>query len=85
MSKKCIRCLGNGEFLGSGMLIVPCNLCNEENAIERTSTVNNLLDKIDKRSKHYKDAIKDIMDVNSGLSRKEAEEMFDNIYYKDKK
>ena len=38
--------------------------------------------KIDKKSKAYKDAIKEIMDLNPELSREDAIKMFEETYDK---
>lgn len=81
MSNVCIRCLGEGTYLGVGMMRVDCNLCNNEDDYElKISALS--LDKINRNSKSYQKAIKDIMAVNQEISRKEAIKMFDEAYLK---
>lgn len=78
MAELCIRCQGRGSYLGLGMITVDCNLCNgEEPEIEAPP-----IDKINRNSKSYQKAIKDIMALNPDMSRKEAVKMFDDAYVK---
>ncbi len=79
MTAVCIKCHGKGSYLGNGMITVDCNLCNsEECEIEAPA-----LDKINRNSKSYQKAIKDIMAINPDISRKEAIKMFDEAYVKE--
>jgi hypothetical protein len=77
MEKLCIRCNGNGKYLGNGMMMTNCELC--ENTRNNDSIKAPELDKIDRRSKDYRDAINDIM-KESNLSRKEATQIFEEAY-----
>jgi len=78
--EKCYRCQGTGRYLGNGMMMTDCNLCSGdvvEVPIEKPS-----LDKVNRNSKSYQKAIKDIMAINPDISRKEAIQMFDDAYVK---
>lgn len=74
----CIRCGGSGKYLGNGMMMTDCNLCDEDN-VESQPTVT---PKIDRKSKSYQLAIKDIMALNPTITRQEAVKMFDKAYDK---
>jgi hypothetical protein len=80
MADICIRCHGKGTYLGLGMITVDCNICNGEE--DDTSVEVPALDKINRNSKSYQKAIKDIMNINPDISRKEAIKMFDEAYVK---
>lgn len=80
MQKICVRCAGDGYYLGNGMIRTPCNLCSEDDdEMEETPS----LDKINRKSTSYQKAIKDIMAINPDISRKEAVKMFDEAYVRD--
>lgn len=81
MNEICIRCLGEGTYLGNGMMRVDCNLCNQDDDYEPKIKAPSL-DKINRNSKSYQKAIKDIMAVNPDITRKEAIKMFDEAYIK---
>lgn len=73
----CIRCSGSGKYLGNGMMMADCTLCDDDgNTIEVETP------KIDRKSDSYKKAIKDIMLLNPSISRAEAVIMFDKAYDK---
>lgn len=74
MRKKCIRCLDTGKYLGNGFMMADCTLCKSDESDEVHS--------INRHSKSYLDAIKDIMRLNPDISRKEAVRMFDEAYMK---
>lgn len=76
MKPVCIRCQGKGSYLGLGMIVTECNLCNNDEP-ETPS-----LDKIDRNSKSYKKAVKDIMNLNPEITHKEAVKIFDEAYVK---
>lgn len=79
MSKLCIRCNGTGTYLGNGFMLTDCELCNNsDHEINEAPS----LDKIDRKSKSYQKAIKDIMAINPNISRQEAVKMFDEAYIK---
>lgn len=80
MSEVCIRCQGKGSYLGLGMIESDCNLCNSSELEDRIEAP--ALDKINRNSKSYQKAIKDIMAINPDISRKEAIKMFDDAYIK---
>ena len=66
----CVRCGGSGEYLGIGMMMKTCELCN-----------NNKKEVVNKKSKHYKEAINAIISSSSKkLSKSEAEQIFDKTY-----
>lgn len=75
--ESCVRCGGTGKYKGIGFILTDCDLCIEEPEDEVSS-----LDNIDRKSKSYKKAIKDIMSINPEISRKEAIKMFDEAYIK---
>jgi hypothetical protein len=79
MAKLCIRCGGSGMYLGNGMMMTDCELCNEEEYEQKEAPS---LDKINRNSKSYQKAIKDIMAINPDITRKEAIKMFDEAYIK---
>ena len=73
----CERCNGTGQYRGLGFMLTDCTLCNGEEEIKAPS-----LDKINRNSKSYQKAIKDIMAINPDISRKEAIKIFDDTYVK---
>ncbi len=75
----CTRCSGTGKYLGNGMMIADCDLCDDGEIIERDISP---ATKVDRKSKSYKTAIKEIMALNPEISRSEATEMFDKAYDK---
>jgi hypothetical protein len=77
MNQVCERCKDTGYYLGNGMIETPCNLCDDQEPVAKSAPS---LDKIDRRSASYRDAIKDIMAINPDISRKEAVKMFDEAY-----
>ena len=74
----CIRCGGTGKYLGNGMMMTDCTLCDEDNEVAKSQTT----PKIDRKSKSYQSAIKDIMALNPTITRQEAVKMFDKAYDK---
>lgn len=80
MSEVCYRCQGKGTYLGNGMITTECNLCDGDEPREKIESPT--LDKINRNSKSYQKAIKDIMAINPDISRKEAIKMFDEAYLK---
>lgn len=73
----CHRCGGTGKYLGNGMMMTNCTLCDDDGRIVETKEP-----KIDRKSKSYQKAIKDIMAINPTISHTEAVKMFDNAYDK---
>lgn len=78
-SKRCIRCNDSGMYMGNGMMMTDCNLCSSDDIVVKKKFP--ALDKIDRRSKSYNDAINDIM-KSSNIGRKEAVQVFDETYDK---
>lgn len=72
----CSRCNGTGRYLGNGMMLTDCNLCIEKPSESLCEPV------IDKKSKPYQKAIKEIMALNPSITRKEATKMFEDAYEK---
>lgn len=68
--------------MGQGFMITSCSLCKGDSYEQDKKDVVSI-DKIDRNSKSYKKAIKDIMDINPNITRKEAIKMFDEAYIKD--
>lgn len=62
------------------MIMTDCTLCDNDE--DTKVTVNIPLAKIDRRTKYYKIAIKEIMELNPKISHREAEEMFNKAYDK---
>jgi hypothetical protein len=83
----CIRCCGTGRYLGNGMMMTNCTLCDEhghmisskEEKVAYKSAANSSLDK---RTNSYKNAIKELMNTDQKLTKKEAEKLFENAYNK---
>lgn len=78
---KCIRCNDTGMYLGNGMIMTDCNLCDGSSAPEPVK-VAPALDKINRRSKSYQNAIKELMEINPEMSRDDAVKLFDKTYAK---
>jgi hypothetical protein len=77
----CIRCGDTGRYLGNGMMMTDCELCaNKDETKSKPAEVP--LAKIDRKSKSYQNAIKDIMASNPTLTRNEAVKLFDDAYNK---
>lgn len=72
----CSRCGGTGELYGNGMIKIDCSTCNGDGAYEPKEK------KIDRKSKAYKDAIKEIMALNPATTREEAVKLFEDTYDK---
>jgi uncharacterized protein YbaA (DUF1428 family) len=72
------------------MQMTNCNNCDGYGKLESVITVtkseaSNRLPNIayiDKRSRHYRDAVKDIMAANPEISRDDAMKLFDKAYTK---
>jgi len=66
----CWNCSGTHEMLGGGMIKTECTVCTDGFIYpEKEKEVSDV--KIDKRSKEYKIALKELIDI--GLSKEEAE------------
>ena len=81
----CKGCAGSGKILGNGMIKMNCPQCSNKKHVD--SSVSNLEDnnskfKIDKKSKAYVEAIKDIMALNPDISRREAAKIFSETFDK---
>ncbi len=74
----CIRCGGTGRYFGNGMMMTDCDLCDEDNVVAKEVPIA----KIDRKSKSYQTAIKDIMALNPKITRAEAVKIFDKAYDK---
>ena len=72
---RCIKCAGSGKFLGNGMILIDCPDCDGSGDFEEPKKV-----AIDKSSKAYKDAIKEIMVSSPGITRADAAKMFEDTY-----
>ena len=77
----CIRCCGTGKYLGNGMMMTDCELCNNNYTMSNHKPIP--IDKIDRKSDSYKAAIKEIMELNPKISRKDAIKMFNDAYVKE--
>jgi phage FluMu protein Com len=72
---RCTACAGSGKMMGGGFVRVDCPHCkngipNEKKEDEKVVV------KIDRRSIHYKKAISDIMNLNPGWNKAEAEKAY---------
>lgn len=79
MRNVCDRCSDSGYYLGNGMIITSCDKCDDTEGQRKSAPA---LDGIDRKSKTYQKAIKDIMSINPDITRKEAVKMFDEAYSK---
>jgi hypothetical protein len=88
---RCTKCNATGQYLGNGMQMTDCEVCDGTGTVRLTDKfvgsilIDDPLNKlaaIDKRSRLYKDSIKEIMSTNSNMSRTDAERMFDKAYAK---
>lgn len=73
----CSRCGGTGEIYGNGMIMIDCSTCEGYGSYEPKEKT------IDKKSKAYKDAIKELMVVNPEMTRAEAIKLFEDTYNKE--
>lgn len=73
----CLKCAGSGKFRSNGMMLIDCPDCNGTGDCEETEPE---YIAIDKSSRAYKDAIKEIMELNPGISRANAAKMFEDTY-----
>lgn len=76
MSKvRCSACVGSGRVMGSGTIQQDCEECDGKGKLfvdEEKEFV------IDKNSKHYKEAIKNIKNIHEGITNEKAEEIFED-------
>lgn len=83
---RCGKCIGTGRFLGNGMQMIDCPDCDGYGKISSSDAAiyneSSSIAPIDKRSKLYKDSIKEIMSTNPSIKRNDAEKLFDNAYAK---
>jgi DnaJ-class molecular chaperone len=82
MAELCYRCGGSGLYMGNGMIMTPCDKCNGK-VLDKviTSTKQITLDKVDRRSKSYRDTINTIMQTQD-INHDEAVQIFDETYNK---
>jgi hypothetical protein len=78
----CYRCGGTGKYLGNGMIMTHCDLCDENKKINIIAKDLPKV-KVDRRSKSYIVAIEEIMSLNPGIDKAEAVKIFDEAYNKD--
>jgi DnaJ-class molecular chaperone len=75
MSNQCNKCSGTGDYRGNGMILIDCPDCKGSGFYAVKETVS-----IDKRSKHYKTAIKDISKANPEMSLEDVEKLFEKTF-----
>ncbi len=75
----CIKCYDTGEYLGQGMMMAVCDVCYPPKKATPHSIPK---EEIDRKSDSYKTAIKEIMDLNPSITKKQAVKMFDEAYDK---
>jgi len=69
----CIKCGGTKKYLGNGMMLTDCEPCHKK--IDNTS-----LPSIDRKSRTYQKAIKEIMALHPGITKSKAAELFDEAF-----
>jgi len=74
----CYRCGGSGKYMGNGMMLTDCTMCDDLNDNGDTATL--VAPKVDRKSRSYRKAIADIMQLNPEITRIEAVKMFDDAY-----
>ena len=81
---RCKVCVGTGEVLGGGFMMMDCRECRGTGVIGNADSKPAAPDLklLDKRSKSYKQAIRKISDLHPDLSREECEKIFDEEYEK---
>ncbi len=77
MKIACIKCNDTGQYLGNGMIMTDCNLCKDKSSSKNSPPT---LDKIDRKSESYQKALRDLMDLNPKMSKRDAEKLFDKTY-----
>lgn len=75
----CSKCRGAGEYLGNGMILQDCPECFGSGEVPVYSVPQK---PIDKRSASYRNAIKEIMDLNPKIDRETAHKLFAEAYNK---
>jgi len=78
MKELCYRCGGSGKYLGNGMMLTECMLCDGDGKINKIELP--AIDKIDKRSKSYRKAIEDLQALHPKMSKDEVEDLFEETY-----
>lgn len=76
----CGRCGGTGEIRGNGMIMIDCSQCYGTGDYVPSSEPE--MKNINKKSKVYQDAIKEIMGLNPKITRSQAAKMFEETYNK---
>lgn len=72
---RCNSCVGSGKVMGGGMMYVDCDACDGKGKIYIDEEKEFI---IDKNSKHYKEAIKNIKSIHEGITNEKAEEIFED-------
>lgn len=83
---RCGTCVGSGDIMGGGMMMIECPACNGLGVLSvQPTNVDIELPKevvvIDRRSKTYREAISKIMETHK-CSREEATMIFDEEFDK---
>lgn len=80
----CLRCSGSGQVLGNGLIIDDCKNCRGSgyvnDTINSTTNLSTCDIRIDKRSKAYRDAIKDLQKSSPELSLEQANKLFEKTF-----
>lgn len=71
---RCNTCVGSGKVMGGGMMQQDCDECDGRGKLFIDETKKFV---IDKNSKHYKEAIRNIKALNKNISHEEAEDIFE--------
>lgn len=88
----CLNCAGSGQVLGNGMIIDECKSCFGVGKIDDVDTNSSgsvhsddngsAKHIIDKRSKAYRQSIKELLKTDPSLTITQAQELFENAYKK---
>lgn len=81
---RCKRCVGSGEIMGGGMMMMDCVACDgtgEVSDIVKPEVAPVTVAVIDRRGKTYKEAVMKIMDLHR-CSKDEAVQIFDEEFSK---
>ena len=77
---RCLQCAGSGKIMGSGMQIQDCSKCDGYGDLSCSNEAKKQI--IDKRSKSYKEAIKDLQAIHPDYTRDEVCELFEEEFSK---
>ena len=80
-STRCPICVGSGEIMGGGMIMMDCKNCHGIGKLHEIKIEKPLAVGIDKRSKTYRESIAKIMELHD-CDREKASAIFDEEFDK---